>query len=74
MLRAKHGALFLYCVFFFNRKRGYHVFVRKFKESETVVVDNLKASDKGERLITALEDKIGQLPSGCEFMCGSKKV
>ena len=48
--------------------------MRKFKESETVVVDNLKPSDKGERLITALEDKIGQLPSGCELMCGSKKV
>ena len=61
-------------MFFFLRKRGYHVFVRKFQKSETVVVDNLKPSDKGERFVTALEDKIGQQHSGCEFMCGSKKV
>ena len=48
--------------------------MRKFKEAETVAVDNLKPSDKGERLITAFEDKTGQLTSGCEFTCGSKKV
>ena len=59
---------------FFRRKRGYQVFVRKFQEDETVVVDNLKPSDKGERLITAFEDKTGQLTSACEFTCGSKKV
>ena len=48
--------------------------MRKFQEAETVVVDNLKPSDKGERLITAFEDKTGQLTSACEFTCGNKKV
>ena len=67
------GVLFLDVVLLFLRKRGYQV-VRKFQEAETIVVDNLKPSDKGERLITALEDKVGQLPSGCEFTCGSNKV
>ena len=48
--------------------------MRKFQEAEIVVVDNLKPSDKGERLITAFEDKTVQLTSACEFTCGSKKV
>lgn len=68
------GVLFLDFVLSFHRKRGYQVFVRKFQEAETVVVDNLKPSDKEERLNTAFEDKVGQLPSGCEFTCGSKKA
>ena len=58
----------------FCSKQVYQLFVRKLQEPGTVVVDNLRPSDNGERLVTALKDKIGQLPSGCEFMCGSKKV
>lgn len=57
-----------------SRKRGYQVFVRKLQDAQTIVVDNLKPSDKGERLITAFEDKVAQLPSGCEFTFGSKKL
>lgn len=48
--------------------------MRKLQEPGIVVVDNLKPSDKGKHLVTAVEEKIGYLPSGCEFMSGSKKV
>ena len=48
--------------------------MRKFQEPGNVLVDNLKPSDKGESLVTAVEEKIGYLPSGCELMAGSKKV
>lgn len=58
----------------FCSKQVYQLFVRTFQDPGTVVVDNLNPSDKGELLVTALNDKVGQLPSGCEFMYGSKKV
>ena len=58
----------------FCSKQVYQLFVRTLEDPGTVVVDNLSPSDKGELLVTTLKDKIGQLPSGCEFMCGSKKV
>ncbi len=48
--------------------------MRKFQEPETIVVNNLKPSDKGELLVSAVKDKIGHLPSGSQFMFGSKKV
>lgn len=60
--------------FLFHRKQGYQLFVRKFHESGVVVVDSLKPSDKGESLMSAVEDKIGHLPSGCELLVGRKKV
>ncbi len=48
--------------------------MRKLQEPGIVVVNNLKPSDKGEHLVTAVKGKIGYLPSSCEFMSGSKKV
>ena len=68
----------VYVLFFilvdFHSKQVYQLFVRKLQEPGIVVVDNLRPSDKGKHLISAVEGKMGYLPSGCEFMAGSKKV
>ena len=48
--------------------------MRKFQEPGIVVVENLKPSDKGEMLTKAVDEKIGHLPVGCEFMSGTKMV
>ncbi len=60
--------------FSFRSKQVYQLFVRKFQEPGTIVVDSLKPSDKGEHLVSAVKEKIGHLPSGCEFIFGRKKV